>query len=87
MIGQLESTRRRDVETIWPWLQENFRIGEVSAGDVARELARRMYEIPVVSERQHRFFLCRNLHVAKSHCTGKVLLVQRAQAGGVKILV
>ncbi len=24
MIGQLESARRRYVETIWPWLQENF---------------------------------------------------------------
>ncbi len=24
MIGQLEPARRRDVETIWPWLQENF---------------------------------------------------------------
>ena len=26
----------------------------------------------------------RNLHVAEGHCAGKVLLVQRAQAGGVK---
>ncbi len=24
MIGQLESTRGRNVKTIWPWLQEDF---------------------------------------------------------------
>ena len=76
MIGQLESARRRNVKAIWPWLQEDFRVGQVAAGDVAGELAGRMYQIPVVSERQHRFFLRSDFHFAKSHCTGKVLLVQ-----------
>ncbi len=27
MIGQLELARRRDVKAIWPWLQEDFRVG------------------------------------------------------------
>ncbi len=27
MIGQLESAGQRDVKMIWPWLQEDFRVG------------------------------------------------------------
>ncbi len=57
MIGQLESARRRNVKAIRPGLQKDFRVGKVPAGDVAGELARQMYQIPVVSEWQHRFFL------------------------------
>ncbi len=46
-----------------------------------------MYQIPVVSERQHCFFLSGDFHFAKSHCSGKILLVKRAQTGGVEILI
>ena len=76
MIGQLESARRGNVKAIWAWLQEDFRVGKVVAGDVAGELAGRMYQVPVVSEGQHRFFLSSDFHFAESHCTGKILLVQ-----------
>ncbi len=44
------------------------------------------YQIPVVSERQHCFFLSCDFHFAKSHCSSKILLVKGAQTGGVEIL-
>ncbi len=56
MVGQLESAGWRDVKTIGPWLQEDLRVRQVAAGDVTSELARRMYQVPVVPKRQHRFF-------------------------------
>ncbi len=65
MIGQLEPTWRRDVETIWPWLQENFWVGEVSAGDVAGELAGRVYQIPIVLKLKHRFGYRDDIHLAQ----------------------
>ncbi len=76
MIGQLESSRWRDVKAIWPWLQEDLRVRQVAASDVAGELARRMYQVPVVPKRQHCFFLSRDFHFAKSHGPSKVLLVK-----------
>ena len=42
---------------------------------MAGELARRMYQVPVVPKRQHCFFLSRDFHFAKSHGSSKVLLV------------
>jgi len=87
MIGQLESARWRDVKTIWPWLQEDLRVRHVEAGDVAGELARRMYQVPVVPKRQHCFFLSCDFHFAKSHSPSKVLLVKRTQTSGVEVLL
>jgi hypothetical protein len=87
MIGQLETARWRDVETIWPWLQEDLRVGQVAAGDVAGELARRMYQVPVVPKRQHCFFLSCNFHFAKSHSPSEILLVKRTQTRGVEVLL
>ncbi len=43
MVSQLEAARWRDVKTIRTRLQEDFRVGQVAAGDVAGECARRMY--------------------------------------------
>ncbi len=76
MIGQLESVRWRDVKTIWPWLQEDLRVRQVAASDVAGELPRRMYQVPVVPKRQHCFFLSSDFHFAKSHSPSKILLVK-----------
>jgi len=65
MIGQLESARWRDVKTIRPWLQEDLGVRQVATGDVAGELERRMYQVPVVPKRQHGFFLSCDFHFAK----------------------
>jgi hypothetical protein len=72
---------------IWPWLQEDLRVRQVAASDVAGELARRMYQVPVVPERQHGFFLSSDFHFAKSHSPSKVLLVKQTQTSGVKVLL
>jgi hypothetical protein len=38
MIGQLQVTGKGNIETVGSWLQEDLRVGEVVAGDVAGEL-------------------------------------------------
>ncbi len=51
MISQLKLAGWRNVEAIWPWLQEDLGVGQVAAGDVAGELAGRVDQVPVVPER------------------------------------
>ncbi len=57
------------------------------AGNVTGELPGRVDQIPVVPEWQECLLLSGNLHFAKSHSSGKVLLVEGAQSGGIEDLL
>ncbi len=54
---------------------------------MAGELTRLMNQVPVVPKGQHCFFLSGDFHFAECHGSRKVLLVERAQTGGVEVLL
>ncbi len=54
---------------------------------MASELARRVDQVPVVPERQDGLLLQGDFHLTEGHGSSEVLLVKRAQAGGVEILL
>ncbi len=61
---------------IWTGFQENLGVGQVATGDVAGKLVRRVNQVPVVLEGQHRLLLCGDLDLAESHGSSEVLLVE-----------
>ncbi len=87
MVVQLKAARGINIEMVGPRVQEDLRVGGISAGDMASVLVRGVHQVPVVLELKGGLSLCQDVHLTQSHGAGKVLNVEGAQASRVELLL